>query len=361
MLWNSDVPQDAHALSRAGELKARRIRRFVGLRAGASFDWLSELAFRTGRRPRGLLHRDMEITADRIEAAIRAGVAFLERRQERNGVLRGFFLYPGASTTWVTAHVAFVLEDVSRARALCERGAAYLQSIGASDGGWGYNRRVTPDCDSSAQALMVTARFELPCEPFLLRNLAAAQLPCGGFPTYVGDGSASTGWQSAHPEVSALVTEALRRAGGFDDNVDRCSQWLERSMNAGVLPAYWWDDTAYSLWVQARTCRLGSGATSAVRAGLEEHRTSPQLSMALAAAVLAGASDASVSDAASRLLGQQLSDGSWACGACLRLTDPRSFTAGPGAPGPLVADRRRVFSTAHAVAALQAVGTRLLS
>jgi hypothetical protein len=208
---------------------------------------------------------------------------------------------------------------------------------------------------------MVAARFGLPCEAFLVRNLAAAQLPCGGFPTYAGDGSSATGWQSPHPEVSALVTEALRRAGGFDSSVDRCSQWLDGSITAGVLPSYWWDDTAYSLWVQARTCRLGRGASLAVGAALKEHRACPQLAMLLTAAVHAGMSDGTLIEAASRLLGQQASDGSWVCSPCLRVTDPTSFAAGRGAPGPLVADRRRVFSTAHAVAALGTVGARLLA
>ena len=342
-------------------MNARQIRRLADLRAGASYDRVSELAFRIRRRPRGVLHSDVTVTKRRIETAIHAGVRFLERRQERSGVLRGFLLFPGASTTWVTAHVAFVLEEVPTARSLCARAAAHLESIGATDGGWGYNRRVAPDCDSSAQALMVAGRFELPCEPFLLRNLAAAQLPCGGFPTYVGDTTSATGWQSPHPEVSALVAEALRRAGGFDDRVDRCSRWLDRSMTAGVLPSYWWDDAAYSMWVQARTCRLGRDGSAAVRAALDEHRACPQLAMLLTAAAHAPLSDATLTDAASVLLGQQLSDGSWTCSPCLRVTDPASFTAGSGAPGPVVADRRRVFSTAHAVAALWATGRRLVA
>jgi len=340
-------------------VNTRRARRLVRTLAGASFDRLSERAFRL--RPRGLLHSCVTVTAERIETAIRAGLRFLEARQDRSGVLRGFLLFPGASTTWVTAHVAFVLEEVPLARALCARAANHLVSIGAHDGGWGYNRRVAPDCDTSAQALMVIARFELPSEPFLMRNLAAAQLTCGGFPTYVGQGIATTAWHSPHPEVSALVTEALRRAGGFDAAVGRCSQWLEQSMIAGVLPSYWWDDPAYSLWVQARTRRLGPDASLAVLAGLEEHRASPQLAMLLTAAVAVNAPEAKLFEAASRLFGQQLSDGSWPCSPCLRVTDPSSFAVGPGGAGPLVADRRRIFSTAHAVAALDILRRRLLA
>lgn len=323
-------------------------------------DCLSELAFRTRQPQRGLLHVDVHLTAGRLEIAIAEATRFLERSQDKQGVLRGFLLFPGAATTWLTAHVAFVLEDVPRAHVLCARAAAHLHSIGATDGGWGFNRRVAPDCDSSAQALMVVARFGLRSEPFLLNNLATAQAECGGFPTYAAVGPA-TGWQSPHPEVSALVAEALRRAGGFDDRVDRCSRWLNDCTSDGVLPSYWWSDHSYALWVQACTRQLGPAASGAVYMALERHGSSPQLAMALNASAQLGIPEGTLIRAAGQLVSQQFSDGSWRCSPCLRVTSPAAFDTGPAAHGPTVADRRRVFSTAHAIAALHRVQRRLFS
>jgi hypothetical protein len=321
---------------------------------------MSELAFQARRRPYGLLHADVDVTAERLETAIGRATRFLERAQEKRGVLRGFLLLPGAATTWLTAHAAFVLEDVPGAYVLCARAAEYLHSIGATDGGWGYNRRVATDCDSSAQALMVIARFGLRCEPFLVNNLAAAQAECGGFPTYA-TGSPATGWQSPHPEVSALVAEALRRAGGFDDKVDRCSRWLDDCTTEGVLPSYWWSDDSYALWVQTRTRRLGSPASGAVLTALERHRASPQLAMALNAAAELGVCEGTLIRTTRQLLAQQLSDGSWRCSPCLRVTSPHACDARPDTVGPVAADRRRVFSTTHAIAALHRVQRRLFS
>jgi hypothetical protein len=340
-------------------LNARRSRRLARLRVGAAIDGLAELALRT-RRPHGLLHPDVEVTAERLETAIGHATRFLERVQEKRGVLRGFLLLPGAATTWLTAHTAFVLEDVRCAQGLCARAAEYLHAIGATDGGWGYNRRVAPDCDSSAQALMVIARFGLRCEPFLVNTLAAAQAECGGFPTYAASGPPS-GWQAPHPEVAALVAEALRRAGGFDDRVDRCSRWLDDCTTKGVLPSYWWSDDSYALWVQARTRRLGSCAMGAVRNALEDHRETPQLAMALSAAAELGLCEGTLLRAARLLVAQQYSDGSWACSPCLRVTSPKTLDACADAAGPMAADRRRVFSTAHAIAALHRVQKRLYS
>ena len=163
---------------------SRRLRREVRLRGGAVVDRVAEAVFRIRCRPRGLLHERADVTASRLDAAIARGGRFLLRQQRADGSLRGFLLYPGASTTWLTAHVAFVLADVPELEPLCRRAARFLQCVGPDDGGWGYNRRVAVDCDSSAQALLVLLAFSLPFEPFLIRNLAAAQLPAGGFPTY---------------------------------------------------------------------------------------------------------------------------------------------------------------------------------
>ena len=78
--------------------------------------------------------------------------------------------------------------------------------------------------------------------------------------------------------------------------------------------------------------------------------------MYLTAALADSEGGEAVQTAVTRLLRAQHPDGSWSCEPCLRVTDPTHYRAGPEAPGLVFGDRRRVFSTAHAVAALQAVG-----
>ncbi|MBK6660961.1 MAG: hypothetical protein IPG43_23770 [Proteobacteria bacterium] len=202
-------------MSHALELSARRLRRSLALLAGALGDRVSEAVFVLRHPPRALLHADATPSAARIDEAIAAAVGFLEAQQRRDGSLRGFCLYPGASSDWLTAHVCFVVEAVPALDGFARRAAAYLAAHGADDGGWGYNRRVAVDCDSTAQALMVTQRFDLSLPSFIGESLAAAQSDDGGYPTYVPQGAANPahGWQAPHAEVSAMVLVWLLRDG----------------------------------------------------------------------------------------------------------------------------------------------------
>jgi hypothetical protein len=343
-------------MSHALELSARRLRRSLALLAGALGDRVGEAVFVLRHPPRALLHADATPSAARIDEAIAAAVAFLGAQQRRDGSLRGFCLYPGASSDWLTAHVCFVVEAVPALDGFARRAAAYLAAHGGDDGGWGYNRRVAVDCDSTAQALMVTQRFDLPLPPFIAESLAAAQSGDGGYPTYVPQVAAAPahGWQVAHAEVAAMVLAWLRRDGRHARRVARCEAWLAKQRRAGVLPAYWWNDDAYALWLDARLGDLPAHAAPALAALLGRGLACPQAAMALSAAVAKGGFDAACTAAARRLLAMQLADGSWPCAPCLRVTAPGEYTASPQARGSVVADRRRVFATAHAVAALQA-------
>ncbi|MBK8958594.1 MAG: hypothetical protein IPM80_09185 [Proteobacteria bacterium] len=257
--------------------------------------------------PRALLHADATPSAARIDEAIAAAVGFLEARQRCDGSLRGFCLYPGASSDWLTAHVCFVVEAVPALTGLARRAAAYLAAHGADDGGWGYNRRVAVDCDSTAQALMVTQRFDLSLPSFIGESLAAAQSDDGGYPTYVPQGAANPahGWQAPHAEVSAMVLVWLRRGGGHARRATRCEAWLAKQRRAGVLPAYWWNDDAYALWLDARLGDLPAQAAPALAALLGRGLACPQAAMALSAAVALGGFDGACTAAARRLLAMQ--------------------------------------------------------
>ncbi len=324
---------------------------------GACADRIAERCFTLRHPGRALLHAELVLTARLLDHAIDHAARFLMCQQRADGSLRGFSLYPGASTGWITAHVCFVLEAVPALERLVRRAADYLAASGADDGGWGYNRRVAMDCDSTAQALMVLQRCAIPYPDFLLHKLAAAQAACGAYPTYppLTADAPRDGWQSVHADVSAMVVECLRRAGGHSSRVARCETWLAQACVDGVLPAYWWSDDAYALWLQARTGSLTVEAAPAVRVLLDSAVGCPQLAMVLTAAVTLGGFESDVDAAVRRILAAQLADGSWPCAPCLRVTSPQYHGAGQAAPGMVVADRRRVFATAHALAALQCV------
>lgn len=288
--------------------------------------------------------------------AIQRGCRFLKSRQGRDGCLRGFLLPPGASTSWITAHVAFVVEDVPALAELRSSAARFLARVGPDDGGWGYNRRVGIDVDSTAQALMVLQREGVEVPAFLPQVLLDAQDDAGGFPTYPPDGGggrAKNGWQHPHLDVSLIASLWLRRNNLLQERLERCSDWIRASLSkAGVPASYWWPGPEYGLWAMGRAGVLRGESSEAVAAACRGAHEAPQLAMALASALESDVEPETVRRTVVKLLRRQLDDGSWPCAVCLRVTTPRWTEPGGDAPGSVYADHWRVFSTAHSVAAL---------
>jgi hypothetical protein len=331
-----------------------RLRRAALLKAHVARDHVEFACERIAAPRRRLAHREPIASSVIVDDALQLAARFLARRQQRNGAWKGFLLPPGAATTWLTAHVAYVLADVVSLADACRRASRYLEAVGPAAGGWGYNGDVGVDIDTSAQALLVLDRFTRPVPEFLVDALLAAQLPQGGFPTYVANGVATTGWNIAHEEVTALAAESLRRRG-FHLQAARATTWLRACDATPTFASYWWVGSAYGVWVRARTGLRGADLQAAAAELLAGSRTTPELAQALAAASLLGGTDqATLIGGLRQLVSMQLADGSWPCSACLRVTDPTEIEVGPDLRGRRYADGTRIFSTAHALAALQA-------
>lgn len=332
-------------------------RRIAGLALASLGDRAEEAWLLAGDQLRRA--RSGEADDGNVQMAIDRGLSFLRRRQRHDGQLRGFLLLPGASTEWITAHVALVLEEVESAQDICRAAAGYLALSLEARGACGYNRRVGFDCDSTAQALLAVNRFGLPYPRAALDWLVGAQRTEGGFPTYTSatDNLVRNGWHAPHPDVTAVVIMALRRLNGPAEAIARGEAWLAAQARGGVLPAYWWSGAEYGLWVQSRA---GFEATTAARVAaqlLPGARVQPLLAMLTIAASREGSG---FNSALAALLEGQDRDGSWPCAPCLRVTDWRCDAANVANPGTTYKDRRRVFSTAYAVAALSralSVGT----
>lgn len=336
-------------------MKTRRLPRILEFHLGALWDRVREIPFVVRRPSRRLAHQTAQCTVPQLDAAIELGASYLRACQTADGIVRGFLLAPGASTSWLTAHAAFALERVPECDDFCRRAAQGLAATGASDGGWGFNRRIGIDGDSTAQAVMVLERFHIPVPDFIVRALAATQDRGGGFPTYARQqrsGAGSHGWHQPHADVSALVGEALRRHGAYDSQVTACAGWLRRRLIDGVLPSYWWEGESYGLWLQHRTPLVPAIRHQRARRVLASASTgAPQLAMTLAA-LTPCCGYHRLRGAAATLLSEQHADGSWPCNPCLRVTSRHERREAFHLPGTVARDRRRVFSTAHSVAAL---------
>jgi hypothetical protein len=302
----------------------------------------------------GLAHAHPSLDESVLERALELGVSFLRRRQGRDGVWKGFLLPPGAATTWLTAHVAWVVEDVLALTDACRRAALYLESVGPGDGGWGYNRHVGVDSDSTAQALLVLKRFERAVPEFLLQTLLRAQASCGGFSTYIPTGASVNGWQAPHPDVTVVAVETLRRYGHREATL-RAVSWLDAAWMSSEFASYWWVGPEYGLWACARTGLRSRRIEDAITTALAGTRSTPRASHLLAAGLALDLDRTQFEAVALHLLRTQFADGSWPCSPCLRVTDPSETETRLDLRWTCYADARRVFSTAHSLAALQAL------
>jgi hypothetical protein len=334
----------------------RQTARLVPMLVAGRADRLEERWFQMRHPPGGLAQVDGVDIGEALAESIRAGLGYLGSTQRSDGLWRGFMLAPGASTDWVSAHIAMLLEGLpqAQAQALRERAGASLLESGRRRPGWGYNRRVGIDSDSSSQAIIVLHSLGHEIEPAWVERLLATQDDEGGFGTFAStrpDRLPRTWWEMPHADVTLIVIEALARLERNAEERRHAGEWLSGQAADGVLPAYWWTSPAYSLWAQARAGFEPAVTARVAGEQLNAEQRPVYLAMLIQAALAEGEWSEPLDGAVRRLMGERFADGSWRCAPCLRTTRA-DHAGGFDAPGPVHADRYRVFSTAHAIAAL---------
>ena len=316
------------------------------------------------------------------------GIRFLLDAQS-GGVWRDFDTLAGTSDEWVTAYVATQLAHIERAetRAAASSALRWLLRRRFFSRGWGYNRLVPADSDSTAWVLQLAAR--LGTSRARLRRaqkfLDASAFDDGGMPTFARSGPirrftrlarkiSFSGWCAAHACVTAVAAPVTPGAA-------RARDYLRRTQaHDGSWTAYWWVDPEYSTALAmdalasagsvddrepiARAARWAErrlSADGAVRTAL--HPAGSAFATALCMHALQAdvpAMRESLAAAREWLLSAQRPDGSWLPSAELRIPppherDPERFHRwqrhGRGA-GSILHDQNRLFTTATVLRAL---------
>lgn len=318
-------------------------------------DGVSELMFRSTHPLMLRPGQNLALTVDAVVGAIDRGIQFIRNSQHPDGSFRAFLLLPGASVSWITAHLALLFENIPGTAPLCLTAAKYLEATGALNGGWGFNDLVRNDIDSTAQALMVLQRHSLALPPAAVEAVLAAQSPSGGFATFLPSGKdrlPASGWETPHPDVTLIVVELLRRLGVHEAARRRAIEWLATQAGGGRVLAYWWSSRAYSLWAENFSGTATEDTRTQAQQMLFACRTAPYLPMLLSVVATQNCQDLAWRAPVATLLAAQARDGSWPCTPCLRVTDRGEYLARKDARGRVHRDSRRLFSTAHSVAAL---------
>lgn len=295
-----------------------------------------------------------------IAAALSRGLGFVLAAQDAEGAWTDWALPPGPSPDWTSAHVALQLSSLGppHRAAVAEplgRAARWLLSRQAAGGGWGYNRVVEPDADSTAQALLVLAAAGQSSPPKACAFLARHQQSDGGFATFLPD--ALTGsWGHSHPEITPVALLALRaHLGGMPEGgLARGLAWLRSARRPdGLWNSFWWSSPLPATGVTLAFL-AALGIPEPTPPALARWTPSDSLEAALLLSITAAAGPSSrLEQLAQMLLRDQANDGSWTSAPALRIT-PRDCERPweTAVAGPLFADPQHLHGTATAIAAL---------
>lgn len=291
----------------------------------------------------------LSFTNQALEQSKENAIYFLKKQQKKDGSFKGFLLFPGASVCWLSAHVGFVLETIPEAYFIRKKICNYLQERMFDDGGWGYNRHCPIDLDSTVQALLLLHKMNYEFPSFILQNIIQAQDIHGGFPTYFNLSKNKNLWQKPHADITILVIELLKRTGEFSHELNRAEMWLAKQFDEnGFLKNFWWNNPAYSIWLQGKTNFIKPITVDTLRNFFSLYHSVSEAAFIAHAVSLKENMKDTISEITTLLLNTQLQDGSWPCSKVLKV--PHRYVE--DAACKIYADEKRIFSTAHALNAL---------
>jgi squalene cyclase len=303
-------------------------------------------------------------TRDATERAISACLGYITSRQRKDGSWVDWKLPTGESDAWTTAYVgsklAFLPDHLKgRAEEATRSAAGWLRRNVYEDGGWGYNREVGSDADSTSFSIIFleSAGEEVPSASREL--LASHQREDGGFSTYTAR-SPRDSWGASHPDVTPVALMALLGRGGGGAALDRGTEYVLKSRTAGGWwNSFWWASSLYGTeanisFLNAFRPKWDWGITLEC---LLETKTWNSFETALLASSLSqlpfGTKEMEVSELVEELILTQQDDGSWPSAPVLRVTRRDCFDPwNREDSGPLFPDPRRLFTSSTVLEAL---------
>ena len=305
----------------------------------------------------------------RLSTTVSAAIKFLLSRQHQSGWWTEFRTNLGPSDEWATAFVGYALGSINDPDARRGAGDAVNKLLRSqrAGGGWGWNRCLPPDADSTAWAVHLFRRmgYEGMASAHAMQFLSAHLLPQGGISTYEAGVSVQyrghaakendDGWQSEHLCTAANVASLL---GSLP-----LRRLHETQNNDGSWTAYWW-----------RSPALSTALAAEALASVTEHRASVDRAILWAWSYRSSAPSAwidawiirilrlgNASDQqeahrrAEALARRQLEDGSWPSSTDIVSTDTDDRI---GSTARNIEEPYRIFTTAAVLMALTALGVQ---
>jgi Squalene-hopene cyclase C-terminal domain len=295
------------------------------------------------------------------DQTLEAGLDYILALQSAEGCWTDWDLPPGSSSAWTTSYIGYKLRFLPQALKLkaaphLAAGDQWLRSQ-LAPGGWGFNRVVGPDADTTSCAILFLASFGQPAPEEAYRFLVGYHNPDGGFSTYLPEGQTNS-WTVSHPDVTPMALLALLTQPAPNCcAIERGLAYVLRQQNAeGWWNSFWWDSPLYATEASLSFLHTQSTAPPAPCRLDESQPANPFEKALLLSSMLYCDSiglEAAIYDLTGQLIAEQQPDGSWKAPPILRITRRDCFEPwASGSPGPLFADPRRLFTTATVLHAL---------
>ncbi len=196
-----------------------------------------------------------------ISAAIQQGERYLFSKLHE-GHWNGFPTLAGESDIWVTGFIAAHLQLFAYETEWLQQTQHFLFANRHPSGGWSYSKYVPPDADSTSWCIMAlkncnefNTSLQLQSKAFLWNHRSHNALSTyhidSGIDTFIGitDKQLIAGWTAPHPDVTVA---AILADPGYPDVAVIIERLLQWQTNEGLLPAYWWRSSFYTVTLLLR-------------------------------------------------------------------------------------------------------------
>ena len=295
---------------------------------------------------------------DKIDSAIGASTTYLLNHQAADGHWEDYSLPVGPSDAWVTAYVGLALSHVTphtgaaAAPSAAKRAARWLVTNRPYAAGWGYNGRTGPDADSTAHVIALLQAIGTSAEERDSAWLLRRWQPDGGFATFEGPQA----WGQAHADVTPICYRVLSRHHQAELETNLIGFLTRMRRDDGSWPSYWWRTGFYGTYAclaLIRDLEFEPNPSLRLSAMKEINSISSAFDLAFAAGIASLQGDDSLClSLVKELLRHQNTDGSWAGGNELRVTEADCSCPWEDPRGKLYRDLKGLISTATCLSIL---------
>jgi len=261
----------------------------------------------------------------KVQQMMKNAIDYLLLEQREDGSWRDYRLPVGESDQWVTAFTALGVIQASRKLdyhkgiEAAYRSAGFLQDFQEYNAGWGFNRHVGIDADSTAHVIRLLRELRIEVKHRDEDCLMLHYDGQGAFRTY----RKNSEWGKPHPDVTAAAGLALNDVSLQHVREDLLKYCRAVRLPDGSWPTYWWRNHQYGTYYMLELYeRLGEPVSLDPNKMNVTIQSCFDLAWSLGILLITKGKTPFLKWAAQTLFNMQEVSGAWSGSPSLRVTDP---------------------------------------